>query len=406
MKGGAPSGAAGRVLVLGEESRIILPIIRSLGRRRVEVHLGWCPPQELALRSRYLAEVHELGTFEDAIRSPDRLVALLSGTQFDLVVPATEPAVLALETNRARLEQLAPVPWLSERALAVAFDKAESGALAEAVGVPVPAGSLLDTEREIGDVAGLSFPVIVKPVRSVDVGGEHYKRFVESADDLGQLRRLVASMTHDGGRVLVQEHVPGHGVGVEVLADRGEILVAFSHRRLHETSGFGSTLRESAPLRPELLSAAAAMTAALDHTGVAMFEFRVDPDSGRWVFLEVNMRFWGSLPLSVASGVDFPWYLHELLVAGRRSFRRGYETGVRSRDLLNDVRWVWRSVRRTRPGVGDGWRINPVGNVRVVRDSLRALFDHSDMWAWDDLGPGLAEFGQLLRSVPSALTKT
>ena len=35
-------------------------------------------------------------------------------------------------------------------------------------------------------------------------------------------------------------------------------------------------------------------------------EFRVDAASDHWILVEINGRFWGSLPLAVASGMDFP----------------------------------------------------------------------------------------------------
>ena len=41
-------------------------------------------------------------------------------------------------------------------------------------------------------------------------------------------------------------------------------------------------------------------------TGVAMVEYRYDPASRRYVFMEINGRFWGSLQLAIDAGVDFP----------------------------------------------------------------------------------------------------
>ena len=50
-----------------------------------------------------------------------------------------------------------------------------------------------------------------------------------------------------------------------------------------------------------------------------MFEFRVDNGSGAWALLEVNARPWGSLPLPVALGADFPYRWYRLLVEGDRN---------------------------------------------------------------------------------------
>ena len=50
----------------------------------------------------------------------------------------------------------------------------------------------------------------------------------------------------------------------------------------------------------------------MDYTGVAMLEFRKNFDKNESVLIEINGRFWGSLPLAVAAGADFPYYLYQL----------------------------------------------------------------------------------------------
>ncbi len=43
----------GKVLVLGEDTRSFLAVIRSLGRAGLSVHTAWCPLNSPALRSKY-----------------------------------------------------------------------------------------------------------------------------------------------------------------------------------------------------------------------------------------------------------------------------------------------------------------------------------------------------------------
>ncbi len=111
------------------------------------------------------------------------------------------------------------------------------------------------------------------------------------------------------GDVSVQENFIGMGVGVELLAARGELLFAFQHVRVHEPI-MGSSYRKSVPLDPKLLEASTKLLKALNYTGVAMVEFKVNFKTGAWVFIEINARFWGSLPLAVAAEADFPYYLY------------------------------------------------------------------------------------------------
>src|SRR5439155_2761023 len=102
---------------------------------------------------------------------------------------------------------------------------------------------------------------------------------------------------------VAEDHFSGEGLGVSLLASEGKVLVAFQHRREHEPLlGGGSTYRSSVPLDRRLLDACSRLVADLRYTGVAMVEFKVDSESGRWVLIEMNGRFWGSLPLALAAG--------------------------------------------------------------------------------------------------------
>ena len=60
--------------------------------------------------------------------------------------------------------------------------------------------------------------------------------------------------------------------------------------------------------------------ADLRYTGLIMVEFRINVETDDWALIETNGRFWGSLPLAVAAGVDFPRYLYEMLDRGSDDF--------------------------------------------------------------------------------------
>src|SRR3954449_2422268 len=149
---------------------------------------------------------------------------------------------------------------------------------------------------------------------------------------------------------LLQEYYAGEGHGVELLTDRGRPIAAFQHRRLHEVpfTGGASALREGVALDPELYGHAVRLLAELRWTGLAMVEFRVGPDGP--LLMEINGRIWGSLPLAVKSGVDFPLRLVELHL-GRRldpvAGAKGAE-GVRSRNLGLELVWIASVLRRER----------------------------------------------------------
>ena len=63
------------------------------------------------------------------------------------------------------------------------------------------------------------------------------------------------------------------------------------------------------------------MMRKLHYSGVAMVEFKINPKTNEWVFMEINGRFWGSLPLAMAAGVDFPGTCMSFGFTGKENFQ-------------------------------------------------------------------------------------
>jgi len=384
--------------VLGSDTRSFLAVVRSLGRRQLAVHVGWCPPGEPALRSRYIAKVHTLPTYAPDAEWKGALIALLQREQFDLVIPCDDPTLLPLQLHREDLERAGRLYLLNQQAFHVTTSKFATTALAREHDVPVPREFTASRIRDAEEVlARLEPPFVLKPGSSFTMTDLTTRRRVRKAGTPDELRDGLAELLATGP-VQVQEHFTGVGVGVEVLAGDGDVLYAFQHLRIHEPpAGGGSSYRKSVPLTPDLLAAARQLIKALDYTGVAMFEFKVHPRTGAWILVEINGRFWGSLPLAVAAGADFPYYLYQMLVEGRRDFSPGYREGLFARNWRNDVGWAWLNFTADRADPGlvprSLWQVaGEVVNVLTVRE-------RSDTFVLDDPGPAFAELAGIVRWV-------
>jgi protein-tyrosine-phosphatase len=132
-----------------------------------------------------------------------------------------------------------------------------------------------------------------------------------------------------------------------------------------------------------------------------MFEFKVDPLLGSWALIEINGRFWGSLPLSIAAGIDFPYALWQLLVEGRKEFRNQYRTDIYCRNVKRDLKWMWLNLRadRTDPDLATV----PLPRVAAEITHVVRLREHTDTVTIDDPRPGLAEVDQLSRQLMDVL---
>ena len=106
----------------------------------------------------------------------------------------------------------------------------------------------------------------------------------------------------------VEEYVEGEGYGCSVLYKSGKFIAHFTHRRLREKieTGGTSTFRE-ASFHEGIEAATKVIFNSLGWNGLAMCEFKVCPRTGRFWFIEVNPRMWGSISLPIESGVQFPY---------------------------------------------------------------------------------------------------
>lgn len=380
----------GKVLILGNDTRVTLAVVRSLGRRGLDVHVGWHDENSPALASRYICATHYIPPFESTDDTWKKtLTTLLRDENFDCVIPCNDPTLIPLQLYRSEFEEFASIYLLDDSAFHTVFDKIQTTVLAKTLGISIPR-TITGTccEEILAECQDLQYPLYVKPRSSVTADDLTNKLVVQRVDDIHELRRQLADVP-SASDVLVQEGFDGVGVGVEVLASEGRVLAELQHRRLHESMAGGSTYRETIPQDARLTKATRAMIESLNYSGVAMFEFRVQPESGEWVLLEINGRFWGSLPLAIAAGMDFPCYLYEMLVNNKQDVHSEYRYGLRARNLVEDLRWM-KSQSFSRPThlrevIGDLVRI------ATGRDCL-------DQWAWDDWRPQLKEVTQLAQS--------
>jgi hypothetical protein len=116
--------------------------------------------------------------------------------------------------------------------------------------------------------------------------------------------------------VILQRWVPGRGAGVFGLADVGDVHHLSAHRRVRmmNPAGSGSSACASTPVPERLRTPVARLLGAVDWNGMFMVELL--HSEGRWWFVELNGRAWGSLALARRLGYEYPaWAVRRLLDA-------------------------------------------------------------------------------------------
>lgn len=389
-----------RVLVLDADFVSCLPIVRSLGRRGIVCDIASPHSAPIARYSRY-ANKH--WQYPDPLTQGaafvDYLAEHLSKVSYSLVIPVTERTLVPL----ARSPKMAPFADLlaiaPRNSLNKVLDKAETMALARQCDVPTPFSYPIARAEELSEFVGeLEYPVVLKPAHSISGGDDRRPLNVAYAHDDGELFKLARSML-DHGPFLLQQYARGVGAGIELLANHGEIVYAFQHERLHELplTGGGSCYRKSVAVNPVLLAASRRLIKALDWHGVAMVEFKWNPTTGEYWLMEINGRFWGSLPLACAAGADFPVKLFDLLVLNQVPTDSNYREHVYCRKLSADVYWYEQVLRRS----GDPKLVAYPSARQLLLDALFILHPTRhffDVQQWRDPLPGLMDFFELFNN--------
>ena len=378
-------------LVGTAESWIALSIVRSLGRKGIKLDCASDSIDALSFHSKHCSSRYHYPEPKDEKAFIDAVVTLLEGGDYILPYFTNENTLLPISANRKKIEAHTTLPLPSMKSMDIASDKAQTMAYAEKIGIPTPKTRFprsLDDAVDLADDIG--YPVVLKPRKSSNAKGIFYCK------DEAELRSGWAEVVKEFTDPILQEYIPqgGEAMGLEALYnENSQSSASFIHKRIREypLSGGPSTLRESIkdPLIGEL---GLKMLDALKWNGVAMVEFKVDPRDGQPKLMEINPRFWGSLPLSIAAGVDFPYLLYKMVQDGDIEPVDDYKVGVRCRNLPLDIRHMWHVLMHGPTSTGPGRLGTAASFARFYGKDL-----HYDIASFSDPGPMAFEFREILK---------
>jgi hypothetical protein len=316
------------------------------------------------------------------------------------VIPVREEDVYVLSKEKRRFAEHVGTPWPEFETLRRVQDRVELFEAAKAVGVPTPETKLL---TEWDDWSGRQ---IVKGRYTLLAGSYLDAQAKVTADGSGEsaggsgregvvqppsTRYLspgvepdVDALRSKAGHVpLVQEFMDDTDeYAFFAIYDEGEPLATFQHRQIRgfKYSGGPSAFRKSVDI-PALEREGRKLLDHLDWHGPAMVEFKRDSSTGEFKLMEINPRFWSSLPFTVQAGADFPFY-HWLLATGRRHrIEPGYDVGIGGHLALGEISYLNSILREETPLVEKPPFVSAVATVlrSVVRHPRFDYLDRSDL---------------------------
>jgi predicted ATP-grasp superfamily ATP-dependent carboligase len=256
-------------------------------------------------------------------------------------------------------------------------DKSSLFKLAESLRIPIPQTFHLARHTDLPQLIEqiTNYPVVVKPALSkVLVGNGFMSGGVSYASNRRELELIYTKSPILCYPSIIQEKIKGIGTGLFTLYHKNKHLALFSHQRLREKppSGGVSVVSESVPLDIDMVDSADRLLSTVGFNGIAMVEYKRDQRDGKAKLIEINGRFWGSLQLALACGVDFPnLYLDHLQGKVPSSSIKNYVVGHKLKWFFGTLDYLLIRLKNNNPSLN---------LPNYIPSKWFALFEFLNIW--------------------------
>jgi len=390
-------------IVLDGHLKSALACVRSLGKAGISVTCGGERKTAIALHSKWAGsrfvytspKVHQEMFIADVLSEAKKI--LNESGERPVIYCFSDATAVTLARAYARLKEYLVIVLPPLEAFLKATDKKVTYELAEELSIPTIRTYTKDTLSQV------AYPAVVKNRHSIvwEGSGSAVTGSATFVFSHTELQEQFESITREAGEEpLVQELIVGEEFGVEMVCHHGEPLATFVHKRIRSLSpkGGAAVVKETAEESESvslMRTYATKLVNALSWHGPVMVEFKVDRKSEQVLLMEINGRFWGSLPLAIEAGIDFPKMVYDLgrgqnVAKKPEAFRPRH---VRTRHFLGDVKWILRvffAHDRLR------FLLYP-SRLKALYDFKIELFiSKGDIFAFDDMKPAVMEYIDIL----------
>jgi predicted ATP-grasp superfamily ATP-dependent carboligase len=320
------------VLLTDGRLRTCLYVARSLGKKGIDVFVGesaWLHPHFYNPRriTTFMSAYCKGYFFYPHYADSDSFISFMAklAKKYNALISMNEDTIIPICKNSTKFSNIL-LPSFQD--LEIALDKRKVAEKCTKLGIPMPRTFFPQDYTELKSLSKeLTYPVFVK-LRHEGLMFPRYRICHSEKTLLHEYKALQRIETP-----IIQEQVKGFGTGLFALFDKKHRLKAyFMHKRIREypITGGLSTFSESF-WNKQVLEHGLKLLKSLNWVGVGMVEFRFDVEHNVPKVLEVNPRFWGSLPLAIFSGVDFPYLLYKLIIGEDFTPVLQYKLNVRCR---------------------------------------------------------------------------
>lgn len=391
-----------KILIPEKLARNVLSATRAFGRagHQVTLALPMKRPQNYRrarFMSRFVTDVIPITSpHADPEQFTQDLLSIITTQDFDVLLPFTHASVLPVSYYKAELIRHVSTPIVDYEILRLAHDKLETIKIAQRLGVPVPVTFHPQSKEELLALEPrIPFPCLVKARQGCGVGttirfATNLAELLEGYDVISQ--QPSTPPVNDYTAPIVQEYVPGQLFDANFLYAAGRPKAALTQERVitYPVQGGPGAVNETV-IDPVLREYGERLLDALGWHGPAQVEFRLDPRDHTYKLMEINPKFWGTLPLSIVAGINFAALACELALGNDVTETFEYRADVRYRWLFPSEVYalaqdpsgpkLWQFLKRFahRPTYYDWDLGDPLPDLLRAFITLRTIFLKRDM---------------------------
>ncbi|WP_321532679.1 ATP-grasp domain-containing protein [uncultured Desulfuromonas sp.] len=336
-----------RVLAIVGDTQVGLWVVRSLARHGLEVHAVTNTKDGQSAHSRYSASAWTLDHKPHESGFDEEILSLMRQLDVGSIMPVSEGFHNRLISMKDQLDATEVHLFSPSREnFDKATDKDYVHQLCLDLEIPVARGMCLDALMEARAETTLQYPLVLRTRKqNVDAGKVPVKAaYARNLEELLNWHRQFETFADN---VLVQEYHPGAEEHVQILMHEGEMFMTGDYIGEHHMPlAGGVTVQRISCHHQPVIDDTVKLLKALNWQGIAGVQFHYDPNTGKYIFLEINPRFSGGLPTVVMAGFEAPFNLWQSHFEPEKMRKTPYKIGLRSRILGGEANWFLGQMRR------------------------------------------------------------
>ncbi len=358
------------------DTQVGLWIVRSLARNGLTVHAIVASEHGQSAHSRFTSSAWVLDSHPGMSEFADEVEDLAKKLNVGSIMPVAEVYHNALISARDRFEPDVHLFSPSRESFDKATDKDYMHNLCLKLGVPVAQGMRLDQFMADDKADALRLPLVLR-TRKQNIKGKRAPWKAAYAETHEQLQLLYEQVKDFAENVIVQEYHPGVEDHVQIIMHDGKLFMAGDYIGEHHMPlAGGVTVLRTSCHHENLINDSVKLLKAIGFEGVAGVQFHYDPDTDKYIFLEINPRFSGGLPTVIMAGFEAPFRLWQSYFEPGKMRKDHYRLGTRTRILGGAANWMFGMIR------GDQL---PPGQERLGKlQTIASFIWHCGPWTKDD----------------------